>query len=157
MNEIGGMEWMEEMRVRLIICKAYSGVSSEAMGPNEGSIWLCNSRVHTNLGRGTRRQMTEVSRSPTKWKARGLSSERGKHHNQIALSFGCTVVLCSDLLKVKCQVANYNVAFQEWTERRPRQHYTPCGDRLLYWWKRMHVFRLALHVLVVTGEQGSAT
>lgn len=35
-------------------------------------------------------------------------------------------MLCSDLLKVKCRLANYNVAFQEWTEH-PRQHYTPCG------------------------------
>jgi hypothetical protein len=30
-------------------------------------------------------------------------------------------------------------------------------SRLLYWWKRMHVSRLALHVLLVAGEQGSAT
>jgi hypothetical protein len=50
-----------------------------------------------------RGQMTEVNRYPSKWKARGLSSERGKHHNHIAFSFGCTIVLCGDLQKVKCQ------------------------------------------------------
>jgi hypothetical protein len=49
------MEWMQEGgRVRLITCKAYSGVSSEAMGPNDGSIWLVvHSRVRTDIGRGT--------------------------------------------------------------------------------------------------------
>jgi hypothetical protein len=50
-----------------------------------------------------------------------------KHHSHIALSFGCTIVLGSDPLEVKGRVGNYNVALQEWTERRPRQHYTPCG------------------------------
>ena len=78
-----------------------------------------------------------------------------KHHSHIALSFGCTIVLCRDLLKVKCRVADYNVAFQEWTE--PQTTLYTLGSRLLYWWKRMHVSRLALHVLVVKGEQGSAT
>ncbi len=28
-------------RVRLITCKAYSGVNSEAMGAKDGSIWSC--------------------------------------------------------------------------------------------------------------------
>jgi hypothetical protein len=114
----------ERGRMQLITCKAYSGVSSEAMGPNDGSIWLCVRGCVRISVEALRTQMTEVNRSPTKWKARGLSSERG---STIALSFGCTIVLCSDLLKVKCPVANYNVALQEWTERRPRQHYTPCG------------------------------
>jgi hypothetical protein len=147
----------EEGGGRLITCKAYSGVSSEAMGPNDGSIWLCIRgclRISVGAQRG---QMTEVSRSPTKWKARELSSERGKHHNHVALSSGCTIVLCSDLLlKVNCRVANYNVAFQEWRVPPQTTLYT-LRSRLLYWWKWMHVSRLALHILVVIGEQGSAT
>ena len=63
--------------VQLITCKAYSGVSSEAMGPNDGSISLCvRGCVHISVG-ALRRQMTKFNRSPTEWKARGLSSERG--------------------------------------------------------------------------------
>jgi hypothetical protein len=63
--------------MRLITCKAYSGVSSEAMGPNDGSIWSCvRGRVRISV-EALRRQMTEVNWSPTKWKIRELSSERG--------------------------------------------------------------------------------
>jgi hypothetical protein len=72
-----------------------------------------------------------------------------KHHNHIALSFGCTTVLYGDLLEVKCQLANNDVAFQEWTAPPQTTLYT-LRSRLLYWWKRVHVSRLALHVLVVT-------
>jgi hypothetical protein len=65
MNEIGGVEWMDGWSVRLIICKAYSGVSSEAVGPNDGSIWSCiRGCVRISVEALRTRQMTEDNRSP---------------------------------------------------------------------------------------------
>lgn len=79
-----------------------------------------------------------------------------KYHDHMALSFGRPTVL-GDLLKVKCRLANNNVPFQEKDRAPPQTTLYTLRSRLLYWWKRMQVSRLALHVLVVTGEQISAT
>jgi hypothetical protein len=153
----GLRRWKERRRNKVgegaITCKAYSADSSEATGSKRMEAYGRAFEGRMDIGGDIE---TKFNSSQSNGRHACAAVRTRKRHNHIALGFGCTLVLCSDLPKVQRQAANCNAEFQEWIKPPQTTLYT-LGSRLLYWWKRMHVSRLALHVLLGTGKQGSAT